>query len=109
MTVYISQHHAAHQTQRTKKIGSKNQFAKLFVILIAWAATADAFQPIALRSLPFRTSKLNGHSQRFDYLNLRQWRKTQPFTKELRAAGTLDSETAYYVAQARLLDIDKFR
>jgi hypothetical protein len=96
---------SVHITQRypnaliTKRNCSHKEFAKL-VILFAFAATADAFQPIALRSAHSKTSKFSGHSQRIDYLHLRQRKSTQIFTKELRAVGTLDTETAYSIAQA---------
>ena len=104
MAVHIT---LRNQTQRTKRNGSYNEFAK-FVILVALTTTTDAFQSIALRSLHAETIKLTGYAQRFDYLNLRR-RRTQTFTKVLRAAVTLDAETAYNVAQVRHLYVDPSR
>lgn len=104
MAVHIT---IRNQTQRTKRNGSHNEIAK-FVILVALTTTTDAFKAIALRSLHSDT-KLSGYARRFDFLNFRQRKSTQTFAKELRAAGTLDTETAYNVAQVRHLAVDTSR
>jgi hypothetical protein len=73
--------------------GSYNEFAK-FVVVVAFAATTDAFKSTALRSLPSQTRKCTG-------LNLRQRKSALTFINKLRATGTLESERTYDVAQAR--------
>ena len=91
------------QTHRTKPRGSHTEITKI-VILVAFAATTDAFQSIALRSMHSQTRKSSVIVQHLDHINLRQRKSAMTFTKELRATGTLESESAYDVAQARHIE-----
>ena len=74
--------------------------AKL-LFLVAFAVTTDAFQSVSLRTLHHQTKKFNSHTERLDFLNLRQHKTSLAPLKNLRAAGTLYSEKVYQVAQAR--------
>ena len=82
------------------------ELAKFVAVVAAFAATADAFQSITLRSLPSHSlRKCNGISQHFG-LNLCQRKSALTFINELRATGTLESERTYDVAQARAQVVD---
>jgi hypothetical protein len=79
-------------------------FSKL-VLLIAFAATTDAFKSTALRSLHFQAKKSSGLSKHRDFIDFRQRKNPPSFTKTLRAAGTLEDLD---VAQVRIRKTDTF-
>jgi hypothetical protein len=90
------------QDQRTKRNGSV--FAKL-VVLIAFAATTDAFKSTALRSLHFQTRKSSGLAKHRDFLDMRLRKNSLSVTKKLQAAGTLED---FKVTQARSQKADTY-
>ena len=89
------------QSQRARRKGFHNDFAKFTICVVALALTADAFQSNALRSLPSQKLMISGGlARRLDFINFRQQKSIPNFVKRLRATATLDSEAAYIMAQA---------
>jgi hypothetical protein len=83
--------------------GRKNQRNGLhdelaaFVVLVAFAATTDAFKSIPLRSMQSRAWKSTGVAKHSGRLDLTHREKSQSFINQLRAAWTSEE---YTVAQA---------
>jgi hypothetical protein len=83
--------------KKIQRNGSLNEFAK-FVILVAFAATTDAFKSFAPRFLQSQKLKSIGIAARLNSLDVSLRKNSQSFIIKLRAAGTLEE---YNVAQAR--------